>query len=94
MLLGKSGSAQELIKILQYNIDFGFCRNYLGATVYALVILLIILIINIVGWGYWLYTLIAIIIQLILGIIAFFTLKYKANAYARALFNAYIGTKI
>ena len=80
--------------LLQYNIDFGFCRNYLGATVYALVILLIILIINIVGWGYWLYTLIAFIIQLILGIIAFFTLKYKGNAYARALFNAYIGTKI
>ena len=75
----------------QYNIDFGFCRNYLGATVYALVILIIILCINLIfGIGEWQCTLIALIIQLIFGMIVFLTLKSKGYAYARALFNAYL----
>lgn len=75
----------------QYNIDFGFYRNYLGATVYALLFLMIILIVNLIsGYGVWQYTLLAIFLQFFLGVIAFVTLKFKGYAYARALFNAYL----
>lgn len=75
----------------QYNIDFGFCRNYLGATVYALAIMIIILCINLIlDKGDWRYTLFALIVQLIFGMIVFLTLKSKGYAYARALFNAYL----
>lgn len=76
--------------LLQYNIDFGFCRNYLGASVCALILLLIILIINILtGIGIWYDTLIAIALQIVFGVIAFITLKSKGYSYARTLFNAY-----
>lgn len=77
--------------LLQYNIEFGFCRNYLGATVYALAIMIIILGINLIfDNGDWQYTLFALIVQLIFGVIVFLTLKTKGYAYARALFNAYL----
>ena len=35
--------------LLQYNIDFGFCRNYLGGAVYSTSFLLIVLFLNILG---------------------------------------------
>lgn len=77
--------------LLNYNIDFGFCRNYLGATVYALVFLAVVLIVNLLfNVADWRYTLIAIIVQIILGIIVFLSLRAKGYAYARALFNAYL----
>lgn len=77
--------------LLNYNIDFGFCRNYLGAMVYAVAIILIILTINLlVCIGYWRITLIALTVQLLLGLLVFMSLKHRGYAYARALFNAYL----
>ena len=78
--------------LLQYNIDFGFCRNYLGGAVYSTFFLLIILFLNIFDVvDNWQITLIALAFQLLLGIIVFVSLKSKGYSYARALFNAYIG---
>lgn len=87
-------STRKNANLQQYNIDFGFCRNYLGATVYAVAILLVIMIVNIaLGIGTWQYTLLALIVQLFCGIIAYATLKYKGYAYAKSLFNAYLSGK-
>jgi hypothetical protein len=81
--------------LLNYNIDFGFCRNYLGATVYAVAIILIILIVNLLfGISDWKITLIALTVQLILGLLVFMSLKQRGFAYARALFNAYLSDKV
>lgn len=78
--------------LLQYNIDFGFCRNYLGGAVYSTSFLLIILFLNIFDVvDNWQITLIALAFQVLLGIIVFVSLKSKGYSYARALFNAYIG---
>ena len=77
-----------------YNIDFGFCRNYLGATVYAVAIILFILIINLLfGISDWKLILIALAFQLVLGLLVFMSLKQRGFAYARALFNAYLSEK-
>ena len=70
--------------LLQYNIDFGFCRNYLGGAVYSTFFLLDVV-------NSWQITLIALVVQILLNIIVFVTLKSKGYSYARALFNAYIG---
>ena len=78
--------------LLNYNIDFGFCRNYLGGAVCATILLLIAFLLNVfAGAGNWAFTLVLIFIQILLGLIDFITLKQKGYRYARALFDAYIG---
>lgn len=80
--------------LLNYNIDFGFCRNYLGATVYALAIIFIILSINLLfEVGDLKATLIAFVVQFFFGLLVFISLKQRGFAYARALFNAYLSDK-
>lgn len=75
----------------QYNREFGFCRNYLGACVCSIGFIIIALILNIfLNWGYTIIIISALILQFLLGVLAFFTLKFKGDEYARALFNAYI----
>ena len=75
--------------LLKYNISFGFWRNYLGATVCALIYFIILLCTDMLfEIGVRKYILIAFIIQIILGLIGFVFLKYKGYAYARALYNA------
>ena len=77
--------------LLHYNIDFGFCRNYLGASVYAVIFIIVVLVINVLfNVASWRFTLLMLFIQLILSMLVFLTLKSKGYSYARALFNAYV----
>lgn len=77
--------------LLQYNIKYGFCRNYLGASVYSIVYIIIAIILN-HCLHLWTYNIIiiALIIQLILAILVFFIMKMNAKDYARSLYNAYM----
>lgn len=77
--------------LLQYNYEFGFCRNYLGAALFDVVFVIICLIVN---------NEIALMPQIaiwILGgilvvsiLLAMWSLKYRAKAYARSLFTAFL----
>ena len=77
--------------LLQYNQEFGFCRNYLGGSVYAFALILLSLIANlflnfIPGYYIW----IAAIVQLVFDVILFISLKYRGKAYARQLYNSFV----
>lgn len=77
--------------LLQYNYEFGFCRNYLGACVYSILFIIISLIINyhmvyIPQWGIWMLGSIQILALILAGI----SLKYRAKAYARSLFSVFL----
>ena len=75
----------------QYNRKYGFCRNYLGACVYAIGAIVIALISNVIlGMPYTKILLISLIIQVLLGIIDYVSYKYKGYDYARAMYNAYM----
>lgn len=77
--------------LLQYNIDFGFCRNYLGGSVYSLLSILVIMIIgHVTHTADWKILLLSTVVQIVLSIIMYITLKYKGYTYARALYNAYL----
>lgn len=77
--------------LLQYNIDFGFCRNYLGGSVYSVLALIVLAIVsyatNIFNWK---VIVLASGIQVALSIVMYITLRFKGYTYARALFNAYM----
>ena len=75
----------------QYNRKYGFCRNYLGACVYAIGVIIIALIVNfILGMTYTKILLISLIIQVLLGVIDYMSYKSKGFDYARAMYNAYM----
>lgn len=77
--------------LLNYNIDFGFCRNYLGGSVYSLLAILILAIIGtLTNTADWRILLLAAGLQIVFSIIMYLTLKYKGYTYARALYNAYL----
>lgn len=88
------GKIRELTRgnanLQQYNRLYGFCRNYLGACVYAIGFIIIALIAN---YTFSLelntYLWCALIIQVIFGVISFLALKPIGYEYAKALFNAY-----
>jgi hypothetical protein len=77
--------------LFNYNCNFGFIRNFMGANVWAVVIVLFISITNIIiplvdnrlVFG-------ALLIHLISFPIAFFLLKQNGREYARQLFTAYL----
>lgn len=77
--------------LLQYNIDFGFCRNYLGGSVYSLLALIVLAIVcyctNIFNYK---VILLALAVQVLLSIVMYITLQFKGYTYARALFNVYL----
>ena len=80
--------------LLQYNIEFGFCSNYLGASVYAIPIPIVIgLVSAILGWISFWSTILMSLFQVVLSVIAFIFLKHERNAYARQLFAAFMGKK-
>ena len=75
----------------QYNRKYGFCRNYLGACVYAIGVIIIALIVNfILDMTYTKILLISLIIQVLLGVIDYMSYKSKGYDYARAMYNAYM----
>lgn len=77
--------------LFNYNCNYGFIRNFMGANLWALIIVLIIGMLN------YIYQLIdirlvlgAIIIILASYPIAFFLLKQNGREYARQLYTAYL----
>lgn len=77
--------------LLQYNIDFGFCRNYLGGSVYSLLTLILLAFVSYVASILnWKVILMALGVQVALSIVMYITLRFKGFTYARALFNAYL----
>ncbi len=75
----------------QYNRKYGFCRNYLGACVYAIGAIVLALVVNyIFNLPYARILWMALCAQVLLGIIDYASYKSKAYDYARAMYNAYI----
>lgn len=75
----------------QYNRKYGFCRNYLGACVYAIGVIIFALVVNfILEMTYTKVLMVALVAQVLLGIIDYVSYKSKAYDYARAMYNAYI----
>lgn len=80
--------------LLQYNIQFGFLRNFMGGVVVAFTVSSLLLVFS-VGLGVsWLIHLIICIIDVFILISSFVILKYRARAYARQLYAAYLTVKL
>lgn len=76
----------------QYNIEFGFCRNYLGASVWSILFIFIMGIANIFcGWLSWWALAIALILQVLLMRGCYLLLKTRGRVYAKYLFATFIG---
>ena len=76
--------------LLQYNYEFGFARNYLGASVWALFVILVICIANVIEVrinGYLTWS--CLCLQILLSLFFFFSLKHRGRAYARQLFASF-----
>ena len=80
-------------KILrQFNIEFGFCRNYLGAGVWSILLLIGMGIVNFFyGWLPWWTIIVAIVIQVLLMAGCYFVLEARGRAYAKCLFATFMG---
>lgn len=92
------GQMRELTRgnenLLRYNIQYGFCRNYLGGSVYAILLIAIAIIVNskvcfMNSVALW----VLLTVQIVFDLIFFISLKYRGYAYARALFNAFLTNK-
>lgn len=76
----------------QYNMEFGFCRNYLGAGVWS--ILLIIGIANYYcGWLQWGVLVVALAFQVIMMVGCYLLLETRGWTYAKYLFATFTGKK-
>ncbi len=82
-------------KILrQYNIEFGFCRNYLGASVWSILLIIGIAVANIFrSWLPWWTLAIALIIQVLLMVGCYLLLETRGWSYAKYLFATFTGKK-
>ena len=73
----------------QYNRKYGFCRNYLGACVYAIGAIIFALVVNfILEMPYTKVLMVALVAQVLFGIINYVSYKSKAYDYARAMVSA------
>lgn len=74
----------------QYNFEYGFFRNYLGASIWAFLFIILFSIINMCSQvlpnSVFIIT---FILQLVLDVIVFISMKHNANAYARQLFASF-----
>ena len=78
----------------QYNIEFGFCRNYLGASVWSILFIVIIGIVNIFyGWLSWWVLSIALVLQVLLMVCCYRLLETRGWTYAKYLFATFMGKK-
>ena len=76
--------------LLQYNIQFGFCRNLMGGLVVAVFLSLTMIIVALVNNIELTILLILLTLKILMFLLAWFLLKYRGRAYARQLFVAYI----
>lgn len=76
----------------QYNIEFGFCRNYLGASIWSILLVLGLSIVNIFyGWLSWWPLALALILQVLLMIGCYKLLDIRGWAYANYLYATLTG---
>jgi hypothetical protein len=76
----------------QYNIEFGFCRNYLGASVWSILLIISIGIANLFcGWLSWWFIGVVLIIQVLLMVACYLLLETRGWTYARYLFATFTG---
>ncbi len=76
----------------QYNIEFGFCRNYLGASVWSILLIISIGIANLFcGWLSWWSIGVVLIIQVLLMVACYLLLETRGWTYARYLFATFTG---
>ena len=79
--------------LLQYNIQFGFLRNFMGGMIVAFVISFLLFLLSTILREPWILHLIISIVDIAILICSFIILKYRAKAYARQLYVAYLTTK-
>lgn len=76
----------------QYNIEFGFCRNYLGASIWSILFIIIMGVSNIFcGWLSWWVWAIALILQLLIMRGFYLLLETRGWLYAKYLFATFTG---
>ena len=76
----------------QYNIELGFCRNYLGASGWSIFFIISISIANIFcGWLSWWSIGMLLIIQVLLMVACYLLLETRGWTYARYLFATFTG---
>ncbi|MBQ6198523.1 MAG: hypothetical protein IJK44_04735 [Bacteroidales bacterium] len=81
------------IILRQYNIEFGFCRNYLGASVWDILVIIGLGFANVLcGWLSWWAIFLALLIQLLLMFCCFLVLETRGWSYAKYLFATFTGT--
>ena len=79
----------------QYNIEFGFCRNYLGASVWSCLFIVVAMVINaFYGWWPWLVLVGGIVLQLVLMVACYMMLEIRGWAYARCLYATFTGKSL
>lgn len=80
--------------LMQYNIEFGFCRNYLGASVWSILLIISIGIANIFcDWLSWWVIVGMLIIQVLLMVACYMLLETRGWTYAKYLFATFVGKK-
>ena len=78
----------------QYNIEFGFCRNYLGASAWSILLIIGIGVVNIFcGWLPWWAIVVALALQVLLMVGCYGLLETRGWAYAKYLFATFTGKK-
>lgn len=80
------------IILRQYNMEFGFCRNYLGAGVWSVFLILSLGVANIFcGWLSWWALGIALVLQVLLMIGCYKMLDIRGWTYAKYLYATFTG---
>lgn len=78
----------------QYNIEFGFCRNYLGACVWSVILIIGMGIANIFyGWLPWCALVVSLVLQVLLMVGSYLLLEARGWTYAKYLFATFTGKK-
>ena len=76
----------------QYNIEFGFCRNYLGASVWSILFIISIGVANILySWLPWWTIVVALVLQVLLMVGSYMLLETRGWAYDKYLFATFTG---
>ena len=78
----------------QYNTEFGFCRNYLGASVWSVLLIIGFGIANIFsGWLSWWALVISLILQVLMMVGCYKLIDIRGWIYVKYLFATFTGTK-
>lgn len=88
----KNCRGDEILR--QYNMEFGFCRNYLGASVWSVILIIGMGIANIFyGWLPWCALVVSLVLQVLLMVGSYLLLEARSWTYAKYLFATFTGKK-